>query len=152
MAAKHWLIGCGVGCGVIVLFVIALGLAGGVWLKRSTTGFENAVQTRGDLEERFGQPGEFTPPADGAVPAERMEAFLAVREATAEPRQRLAKSFGGIPLSEEKARELDEQRGVEKARSVFGILGSAFGLVSGIGDFSEARKRALLDAEMGICE
>lgn len=152
MAAKHWLIGCGIGCGVIVLLVVGLGVAGGVWLKSATSGFENAVQTRDDLDERFGEPGEFTPLASGAVPAERMESFVAVREATQEQRRKLAETFGGLPLSEEKARELEEQEGMEKARSVFGILGSAFGLIGGIGDFCEARNRAMLEADMGMGE
>lgn len=152
MAAKNWLIGCGVGCGLIVLVFIGMSVTCGVWLKSATSGFESAVQTRSELEHRFGRPSDFTPPADGAVPADRMEVFLAVREATQEHRQGLAGTLSELPLSEREARELDAQRGMEKARSIFGILGSAFGMIGGMGDFCEARNRAMLEAGMGMGE
>ena len=74
-----WLVGCGIGCAVPV--VLCLGLFGGgiYYINRLAGGVDQAIETRGVLNERFGEPVDYVPAADGAVPAERMETFLAVR-------------------------------------------------------------------------
>ena len=150
---KQWLIGCGAfGCGAVVL-AIGLAIAGGTIFMRDTmSGFETALESRAGLEERFGDMDDFTPSPDGAVPPGRMQAFLAVRDALAPERERLAETFGALPMDPEKARELEEQTGMEKARSVFKITRSAFGLGAGMGDFFAARNHALLDQGMGMGE
>jgi len=152
MAAKHWVMGCGIGCGIILLLVIALFVAGGMWVKDMTEEFEGAVDLRAQLEERFGARGEFTPPADGAIPADRMQAFLAIREATAAPRTAMVDFFESLPDTQAEAEALEAQEGMQKAKSIFGIVGSALGFGKQIGVFFEVRNRALLASDMGMGE
>lgn len=149
-STQYWLWGCGCGC-ALVLVGIGLLLAGGAWFVRDTTrGFEEAIESRAVLEERFGETEDFVPPPD-AVAAERIEAFLAVREATAPAAEKLAGAFAALPGPEE-AEELDAKPFLEKMREVAGITRSAVGLGADIGNFFEARNRALLDQGMGLGE
>jgi hypothetical protein len=75
---RKWLAGCGVGCGGLVLVLIVIGVIGSSLLMNQ---FDEAIATREELEQRFGEQADYTPPPDGAVGPERLEAFLAVREA-----------------------------------------------------------------------
>lgn len=151
-AGKKWAIGCGIGCIAILLVLVALGVAGGMFVRNTMRGFADAVEARSALEERFGGVAEFTPRPDGVIPPERIEAFLAVRASTAGARRALAEKFSGIPMSESEARELDAKPVGEKARSILGIIGSAVGIGAEMGHFFDARNRALLEHEMGLGE
>lgn len=146
------LIGCGVGCLVLLIVGIALFAGGAVWFRGLTRDFADAAETREALEEEFGEPGDFTPAANGAIAAERMETFLAIRAATAESRAAVQHSFEVLPLSEDEAHELDEQGFFEKMGSVAGITSSAFGLAGRIGEFFVARNNAFAEQGMGLGE
>lgn len=147
-----WLLGCGIGCGVLLVGAAALIGLGAWWTRGTLKGFENSVASRAEIESRFGQPEEYAPAPDGAIPAGRMEAFLAVREATQPSRARIAEAFDRMPLDEKQARELDEKPFMEKLSQVFGIMGGAFSMVGGLGGFFEERNQALLASEMGMGE
>jgi hypothetical protein len=150
--ANKWLIGCGVGCLVVGLVILAI-FAGGVMFVRDTVkGFEAAVETRAELEQRFGKTDEFTPWPNGEIPADRIETFLGVRDGTAETRRQIAEQFAAIPMSEAEAQELDSKPTGQKAMSIFKIIGSALGLGAELGDFFEARNNSLLEHEMGMGE
>jgi len=149
---KKILIGCGLGCGGLLLLVIAFGISSALWVRGTMDGFDSAIETRQVIEERFGGMGEFTPNPDGAVPAARMESFLTVRDVTMPARERIAQAFGAMPMTEEAARELEAAPFGEKIGRVFGITKSAFGLVGALGEFYEARNAALLDSGMGMGE
>ena len=91
-----WLIGCGIGCGLVAVVAIVL-VAGGVWwIRDSVRGFDDAIETRRELEARYGDNVSYTPPADGAVSANRMEAFLAAREAQSAVRSSIEATFEEI--------------------------------------------------------
>jgi hypothetical protein len=152
MAARHWLIGCGLGCGAILLVIVGLGVASTLFVRDTVEGFNEAVETRAQLDEQFGAVDEFTPAPDGAIAADRLETFLAIREATSPARDAIVAAFAEIPMSEEQARELESAPFFEKMRSIFGIVGSAAGLGGDLGDFFDARNRAMLDAGMGMGE
>jgi len=150
--ASKWLIGCGAGCLIVGLVIVVL-FAGGVMFVRDTVkGFEAAVETRAELEQRFGRTGEFTPWSNGKIPADRIETFLVVRDGTAETRQQIAEQFAAIPMSESEARELDSKPTGQKAVSIFKIIGSALGLGAELGGFFEARNNSLLEQKMGMGE
>ena len=89
------------GCGLLVGLAIltALTLAGG-WVV-TIRPLHKAVETRETLAELYGAQDGYTPPADGAVPAERMEVFLGVRERLAESCARLTESISAIDYMEE---------------------------------------------------
>lgn len=146
------LIGCGVGCLLLLLAAIALFAGGAVWVRGLSSGFTEAVAAREALEEEFGEPSDFTPPPDGSIPPERLEAFLGIREATAEERARIRGFFDNLPLTEEEAQALEDQPALEQLRSVMGITSSALGLAGNIGDFFVARNEAFHEYRMGLGE
>lgn len=151
-STQTWLMGCGCGCAVILLVVGALVASGVVWIKDTAAGFEKAVEARQTLEGEFGKTNEFVPWPDGAIPAERLEAFLDIRQAMEPARNRLLESMAGIPTNEEEAQEIESKPFVEKMGAIFDIAKSGMGLGTGIGDLFEARNQGLLDAEMGLGE
>jgi hypothetical protein len=151
-AQSKWLIGCAVGCGALLLLVVAVILGGALFVRDTVKGFESAVDVRTQIEERFGETGAFTPWPDGVIPAERIETFLGVRDATSAARAEITRSFSALPLSESEARELDEKPVGKKVFSMFGIMRSALGLGAELGLFFESRNDALLQNEMGLGE
>lgn len=151
-AGTKWLIGCGIGCGAIVLVLAGLGVFGALFVRDTLEGFDHAVQAHEELDQRFGGVDQFTPWPDGAIPATRVEAFLDVRASTAEARRQLAVKLSAIPLSESEARDLEAKPAGEKALSIFKIIRSAFGLGAELGGFFDARNAALLEQGMGMGE
>lgn len=147
-----WVLGCGIGCGVIVLLVAVLIGTGAWWVRDTMKGFDTAVKTRATLEERFGDAASFTPEPDGVVPPARIEAFLAVREATQPAREAIVRIFDALPMSEEEASALKAKPMLEKFTSIFSIGSTALGMPARLGEFFESRNRALLDRGMGMGE
>ena len=154
MAEKSsgWLWGCGLGCAAAALITVALAFMGFRFVHRTNAPFDAAIETRETLDEQFGASDAYVPPPDGVVAPERMEAFLAVRRATAPARERLAGSWAAIPLSPAAAREIESQDFGEKMRSVLRITRSGIGIGARMGALYAARNRALLDAKMGLGE
>jgi hypothetical protein len=151
-ARSKWLLGCGIGCGVVLLVVI-LGIVGSaVFVKRTFSGFEEAIATRETLDERFGETRSFTPSVDGGFAPERMEAFLRVRDASQPSRERIAERFASFMITPEEAREMDEKPLGEKLGFAWDITKSAMGLAPELGAFLEVRNQAMLDADMGLGE
>ena len=150
---QNWLlIGCGCGCFLIVLSIVGV-VAGSAMLARNTTeGFDAAVESRKALEEQFGDPKEFVPWADGAIPADRLEAFLKARDLMQPARKKLLESISGLPTTEEEQEELDSKRGMDKAAAIFDVVRAGMGLGASMGDFFEARNAGLLEAGMGLGE
>ncbi|MEM7350689.1 MAG: hypothetical protein AAF657_07785 [Acidobacteriota bacterium] len=154
MAKKHsgWFWGCGLGCLAMTLIAVGLGVLGVRFAQQTTRGFDAAVETRTSLEERFGASSEYVPPPDGVVPKARIEAFLAIRDATAPARQHVEVTFAEIPMNPEAARELEAQGFVEQMRSVLRITRSSMSLGARLGRIFEARNQALLAQGMGLGE
>lgn len=151
-AGKKILLGCGLGCGGMILLVVLSGVGGAFWVRDSLKGFDQAIDLRNQVEERHGAVETYLPANDGALSAERMTAFLAVRTACSRSRQKIAETFGGFPMSDRAARELEEKPFFEKLRAVFSIGGSALGLAGELGEFFATRNQALLDQNMGLGE
>ena len=149
----NWLLGCGCGCVVLIILASLGAVAGSVALVKDTTeGFESAVESRKALEDQFGQPEDFIPWPDGIIPAERLEAFLSIREAMEPARTKLVESMAGIPTSEEEAEELEAKPFFEKMGAIFDVASAGMGLGAGMGDLFDARNRGLLEAKMGLGE
>lgn len=151
-AGQKWLIGCGAGCLLVALVFVAIVAGGAMFLRDTVSGFEVAVETRAEVERKFGTTDEFTPWPGGAIPADRIETFLAVRQGTELERQEIADKFAAIPMSEAEAKELEAQPSGQKALSIFKIIGSALGLGAEMGDFLAARNASLLEQQMGLGE
>jgi len=149
---SKWLAGCGLGCAgllAVIIIVIAWGISLGRDARR---GFDTAEATRRVLEEKYGSPGNFVPAADGSIPAERMEIFLQVREATQEYRTDIVQYFSTMPMNRDAGREFDAKPFGEKIRTIFQSVRSAAGMGEDIGHMFEARNQALLDKGMGLGE
>ena len=58
---RKWLIGCGVGCGAVVLLGILLSVGGSLYMMRP---FNKAVEAQKALEVEFGSRDSYIPPAE----------------------------------------------------------------------------------------
>jgi len=148
----NWLLGCGCGCAGLLLLAGLLASGGLMVARDAMSGFEDAVESREQLEERYGEAADFTPAPDGAVTSERMELFLAIRDELEPARRAIEGFFAGLPMSDEEARALEEQPFLRKIGSVVRITRSAVGFGGDLGEFFDARNRLLAERGMGIGE
>ncbi len=145
---SKWLAGCGVGCAV----VIALFLAGGVgtyfFVRDTVQDFAGAKQAAVELAGRYGEIRDFTPPLDGRIAADRLEAFLAVRRATEPARGETRGAIGGLE-SRIEGFQKGEIRGFW---AVLTAIRQGVGAIPSLARLNEDRSRALLKQEMGMGE
>jgi len=149
---RDWLWGCGIGCGAVVVVVIGLIAALTMYVGRSVKGFDDAADSRKILEERFGSDEGFVPWADGSIPPLRVEAFLAVREATGASREGIERFFGSIPVTDEQVEDLESKGVLEVLGFAARITGGSFGLIGDMKNLLKDRNGAMLDVEMGLGE
>jgi hypothetical protein len=144
---KKWLIGCGAGCGGIILLAIVLSVVGSMWMMRP---MNEAVDAQKALTETFGPRDAFVPPAAGITP-DRMEAFLIVRDSLMDHCER----FRDIASSFQEMERLDsegEPSTGQALKAVGGLMGSVTGMVAEMGRFTAARNRVLMENDMGLGE
>lgn len=147
-----WLLGCGAGCAAVVILVGVIFIGGTAWLVREATEpMERAVETRKALTERLGEIDAYTPPPEW-VRADRLEAFLRVRDRTTDSRERIEASFLGIMMTPQHAREIEDKGFLEGMRTAWKMSKSGFALGPGMARFFEARNEALLAEEVGLGE
>lgn len=79
-AGKKWLVGCGIGCGLMLLILGGVGTCTYVGVKKIKEEADAIDVSSSDLVARFGDPADFVPGPDGTISPDRMETFLAVRE------------------------------------------------------------------------
>jgi len=145
---KSWLMGCGIGCGVVILLV---SISFGGWIMSMMGPLKSSVAGGDKLEERYGPQEAYVPPADGAVAPERIEAFLAVRAGLAESCVDFQETFGQFARMD----RLEEDGGPEPgevSREVFKTIGSAFRVGPAISRFFDRRNEALHARQMGLGE
>ena len=92
-SGKKWLVGCGIGCGLMVLLFAAIGTVGFFGVKKFADRAERIEDTFDRMDAEYGRPAEFVPELDGHVPADRMEIFLAVRDDMGEVQQEVSGLF-----------------------------------------------------------
>jgi hypothetical protein len=144
-ASRRWLLGCGIGCGVLLVVGVASCVVAALYLKHTFRGIEKANSSYEALIAEMGDVGAYVPPPDGVPPPDRLELFAAVREETAEARARVESAMAALPPS-----ELAEEGDVAgKLRVGLGLLGD---LIDNIGAYLQARNRALLERRMSAGE
>jgi len=136
------LAGCGVGCLLVVIMGVGAGFMGYRWVKDTTETAEEAGRIGRELEETYGPARAFVPAPGPGVPSDRMEVFLAVRDALTESREELASAVRGLASAA-------EDGGVA---SGFRVAGAGVSLAPRTLAFVSARNQALLDAGMGVGE
>ncbi len=144
-SSSQWLKGCGIGCGV-VLFVTLLGIVGGSLFMMKP--FREAVDTREVLDERFGKQTDYTPPADGAIPPERLEAFLSVRRKLMDMCPEFQATSGAL-LRMEGFDGVENPPKREILQAGWDVTKNVFKLGPLMGKFFQLRNEALLEMEMG---
>ncbi len=77
---KKWLVGCGIGCGLILLVLAGVGTVGYFAVRDIVHQAKDIDEGQALVDSTFGDPGDYTPAADGHIPAERLETFLGIRE------------------------------------------------------------------------
>jgi hypothetical protein len=147
---KSW--GClkqtAIGCGVLLVIAIALPFVLGVMMMGP---FKRAVDDRHAIEEQFGPQEAYVPPASGVPSDDRIEAFLAIRRAFAEPCADLTQAEKQMQKMET-FDDQDEVDRMEVMREVFSLTKSMMGVGPVLGHFYELRNQSLLDAGMGLGE
>lgn len=146
-SGRKWLIGCGAGCGALVLLFIVIFVGGGLVMLRP---MNEAVDAQKALTESFGPRDAFVPPAGGITP-DRMEAFLAVRDSLMGHCARFRAIARRFDRMEELDREEDASTG-EALKAVGGLMGSITGMVAELGRFTRVRNEVLLEQGMGLGE
>jgi hypothetical protein len=146
-STKKWLIGCGIGCGVVILIVVILLASGYFFIKNIVDEFKDTEAMTEVLTERFGRIPDFCPDPEGTIRPERIEAFLSARDGFAPVRERITKSMEALS----RGRDKDEVE-VEKPKSVLTMMRLGFGIIPQAAEFIKTRNEALLDSEMGLGE
>ncbi len=144
---KKWLVGCGIGCGVIILILIALGISGYLFFKDIVDEFKDTEAQVAMLTERYGKITDFCPNPDGSISPDRIETFLAVREAFGPTREKLEISMKTLQDRVDRS-EVE----VKKPKNVFQMIKVGVGLIPQIGENIKSRNQALLDSGMGMGE
>ncbi|MBN2416194.1 hypothetical protein JXO52_10145 [bacterium] len=146
--SSKWLIGCGIGCGVLVIIGLVL-LVGGYFLVKDTVqGIQDAEITLQKLEDRFGRVEDYVPPLDGTLSAGRLETFFTVRDSLSVYAADLENSIEELTVKADEMDDNDE----ESFRDVMKIVGKGFDLIPRIARYFIMRNRILLTQEMGLGE
>jgi len=145
--ASKWLIGCGIGCGVVIIIAILVGVGGYFFIKNIVSGFEETEAIMDTLTERYGKTGDFYPDPDGGIRRERLEVFMAVRDSTIQVRERLERAMN-ILSDRSGEGQFEEQ----PSPHVLTKIKTGIELVPLMAEFVKTRTQALLDEEMGMGE
>ena len=145
--ASKWLIGCGIGCGVVIILAIILGVSGFFFVRNIVEGFKETETLMDAITERYGKAEEFCPDPEGVIRSGRLEAFLTVRRAMVPAAEELEKSLN-ILSYDRREKEFQE----EPAPGTLTKIRTGFRMVPQIAEFYRSRNQALLDAEMGLGE
>jgi len=79
-SGKKWLLGCGIGCGSVIIITALAGTFAFKALKGVDKKMEDINATFTALEDRYGDRMAYEPQIDGSISADRMEVFLSIRE------------------------------------------------------------------------
>jgi len=144
-AGRKWLIGCGAGCGGLILMVIIISVVGGIWMTRPMS---EAVKSQKALNEMHGSRETFVPGPQG-ITADRMEIFLEVRRTLMTNCAEFARIGEKFKAMDELDKQGDDVPKGEALMAVGGLMGSIMGLATELGKFTQARNEALLAGGMG---
>jgi TonB family protein len=143
--SQKWLLGCGVGCAVLVLALVGLITGGVVYVRGKFQTLEQAAENRNKLVSALGTPESYIPPLNGTIPPEKMEAFLFVRAQLKEAQARLDSAISSFDFD-----RLNRKQ--SSLGEVLGLLNDLSSLISPFGEYLGKRNQALLDRKMPLGE
>lgn len=138
---KKWGIGCGIGCGLVLILLGGIGTCGYFGVRKVVDRVETSQQGFDELDSRYGPPKEYVPSIDGMIDAERLDTFLAVRKQTTPDRET---AVGLIT-------QLDGKSG-SGAGNVLARIRAGIDFIPAMFDFIDRRNQALLEQGMGLGE
>lgn len=147
-STKNWLMGCGIGCGAVLVILILLIITGVLFIKNTVSFFKESSDIAANLSELYGDVGDYAPEPDGSIKRQRIEAFLTAREKTAPVREKLERTIAVL----EEVRKRGDTRGARTPGQGLRVIKNAFGMIPQLGEFYAGRNRALLEAEMSLGE
>ncbi len=147
-SGKKWLIGCGVGCGAVILLGILLSVGGTLYMMRP---FNKAIDVQKELVAQFGEREAYIPPPQGITP-DRLEKFLTIRRAVMPMCAEFQKISDSFAAMNELDKGGEEPSKGEIFKAVGNLTGGIFGMVGNMGRFTQLRNQALIDGGMGLGE
>ncbi len=143
--SQKWLIGCGVGCGVMILAFALLGAGGFFLIKNIVRDVQQTEAVMESVTAQYGSVREYRPAADGTITPRRLESFLMVRDLMAPQRTEMENSLALLT-------EMEDRRWSVSPLKIVKAIRTGLGLLPGIFDYLTRRNEALLEAGMGLGE
>ncbi|HPF34362.1 MAG TPA: hypothetical protein P5571_00645 [Candidatus Krumholzibacteria bacterium] len=144
MNVRNLLTGCGAGCLLTLVVAAVVGALVFREVKDSFDRFESVADLQARLLEEHGSVADYVPPADGVIPAERLETYLRV-QADVKPAADSLETRARI------LRDLEEGDGATPGKILRAVKGVR-SLGDAMGRLLEARDTALLEHGMGLGE
>ena len=147
--SRKWPEGCAIGCGALVVLGLVFGAI--TWLGMMQLSHK-AIESRAALDQAYPSQETFTPALDGSIAPDRIERFVAVREAL---------MAACPPFTEHRAvfqrmQKYDEAEEEPPAGEFLNVTGSMPKTLWRIGrdvhNYAIARNGALLEHELGLGE
>lgn len=142
---QKWLIGCGIGCGVIILLILLLIGTGVFFASKAVQGFKAVEEVNEELETRYGAIDSYCPPADGGITDDRIVRFVAVRDSLIEVSGEITDRINELSDNIQRL----ENDNVKSFSDVFQMITKGAGVVPQLADYYYTRNRALLANGMG---
>ncbi|NQT25688.1 hypothetical protein HQ585_10055 [candidate division KSB1 bacterium] len=145
---QKWLIGCGIGCGAVILIIVLL--VGGSFLlvKNTVQDFKAVEAITEQLEAEYGTVESYCPPADGVISIDRIEQFIAIRDSMLVVSEDIAERVDELSENIDRLENDD----VKSFKDVFKLISKGAGVVPQLADYYLTRNQALLANEMGTGE
>lgn len=144
--AWNWITGIAIGCAGILVVSALIGGVGYLFVRDVIQRADEMARLQEEVQSEHGGIDDYVPAIDGSIPADRMRAFLHVREYSAAVRDRLASSFDNI------AADLNNVQQGGGFLSVVRLFGRGVDVVPHFTEFYTARSQALLETRMGLGE
>lgn len=140
------LMGCGIGCGVLVVVFIVAIIAGYFFIKDTIRSSEEIELSRQMLEDRYGKVVDYTPSIDGKIQNERLNLFVQIRDSLKVVSKEFENSVENFTY------DITETERDESVFNVFGTISSGVGLIPAMTDFYYKRNTVLFDLGMSLGE
>ncbi len=140
--SSKWLIGCGIGCAVVIVIGIIIVISGYFLCRGTVQNFKQVEITQNKLAERYGEIDTYTPNPEGSIDAERIEIFLQVRDS-------MKTAIRELDTTLTKLEALDQDKDEKDSFwDVVGGIREGFGMIPHIADFYLSRNNALFSLDM----
>ena len=144
---SKWLMGCGIGCSVILALIILVVASGYFFVKDKIGDFKEIEITLEKLEDEFGDAQDFTPEPEGIINPDRIETFLEVREKTEFARNNITDHLRRFSKDIE-----DVQDEGESFWNVMNLVKKGLGIIPKMVEYYKDRNEILLEEGIGIGE